>query len=649
MPFSAMLCSCNGDPAESSDGAAEGESEYHASLDESKAVGESSEIGEDVSDDTSENGESDESEENGDTSQSGEGNDSPSNVQKDYPTLCGGFMQPNAFVGYSQAQMESHLQTMYDVGIDILILQWSFNTEGGKVKSVYFESDFADSEYASDCDKSGEKLLETILSAAEKVGVKVFIGLNDNAEWWQKGVYDRAWLERESDFAARGAKQMYDKYKSSYPNAFYGWYFVFEFYNMQANDTVVENAAYLLNLCREPLYSIDKEMPMMLSPYISSAGASPEETGRLWSEVFAKTNFKKGDIFCCQDSVGAGHITMDMLDSYYAAIKQAVDSKEGLLFWANNENFTQSDWTTAPLDRFIEQLKISDKYVSAHITFAYSHYQHPDVQKLGHHLAYAEYYKTGKLPQCTLSAPEAQFSVANGGNNVTISMTAKNKDNTFLGLRVYKNDSLISFVRFENQYGKPEYRYTLSDSNIDGNGSAVYRIVSVDYYNNESAPFEYTVNYESKNGKNIALGKSYTSVTPTESNYPDENGKSLTDGKNGIAQYYDPAWNGYLGKAEIAVDLGANAEGVYAVSLTTLGGGSAAVYHPNAVTVYASDDGVSYTAVKTESLGNDLSVDSLFTKKHTIALAGEIDCRYVKIAVSTNQSWIFIDEIEILA
>ena len=58
--------------------------------------------------------------------------DSPSTRPEGYPTLCGGFMQPNAFVGYSQSQMESHLQTMYDVGIDILILQWSFNTENGR-------------------------------------------------------------------------------------------------------------------------------------------------------------------------------------------------------------------------------------------------------------------------------------------------------------------------------------------------------------------------------------------------------------------------------------------------------------------------------------------------------------------------------------
>ena len=46
---------------------------------------------------------------------------------KKYPVLCGNFMQPGAFKGYSAEKMKSHLQTMYDIGIDILVLQWSAN------------------------------------------------------------------------------------------------------------------------------------------------------------------------------------------------------------------------------------------------------------------------------------------------------------------------------------------------------------------------------------------------------------------------------------------------------------------------------------------------------------------------------------------
>ena len=120
--------------------------------------------------------------------------DTNQNTPKDYPTLCGNFMQPGAFKQYNVAKMKSHLQTMKDVGIDILILQWAFENVGGQATVSYFESSFDASDKASSFDESGKMLLDTILQAAQEVGVKVFVGLNLNDEWWAKGVSDRAWL-----------------------------------------------------------------------------------------------------------------------------------------------------------------------------------------------------------------------------------------------------------------------------------------------------------------------------------------------------------------------------------------------------------------------------------------------------------------------
>lgn len=656
MPFSFIFSACTDNSQESEAASREQEiSKTESKSDESKDFSGYESFEEDITDEgfdaSGESGaelsgaESDCDESEGDADIKNEPIARPSG----YPTLCGSFMQPYAFKEYTEKQMVSHLQTMYDVGIDILILQWSFTTENGVVTDAYFESDFAQNEYASGFDKSGARLVETILSAAEKVGVKVFLGLNDSAEWWQKGVFDKAWLERQSELGIKGAEQLYSAYKQKYPNAFHGWYFVFEFYNMQANAAVIDSAAYLLNLYRDPLKELDSNMPLMLSPYISSSGASPEDTGRLWSAVFAKTNFQKGDIFCCQDSVGAGHISMAQLEPYYAEIKKAVDSKSGLLFWANNEDFTQSSWSTAPFDRFIEQLKITDKYVSAHITFAYSHHQHPDMQKIGHHLAYKTYYESGKIPSASLTAPEVTVSYESDGNEIIMSITAKNKDKLLYGIRIYKNGVEVDFKDFTLEYGKDTYSYTFRDSNMLGDGVAEYKVCAVDYYNNDSKPFEHTAKYSAKDGENIALGKSYVLITPPESSYPDESLKSLTDGAYGKADYFDQAFCGFMGRAEIVIDLGAKADGIYALSVSTLGGGSAAVYHPNAVSVMVSDDGASFKSVKSESFQADLGIDSLNKQKRSIFLGNGISGRYVKLIVTTNQSWIFIDEIEIFA
>ncbi|MBR5780202.1 MAG: DUF4434 domain-containing protein [Clostridia bacterium] len=642
LPFSAMLYSCSTESEEAS--TPESESEI--------AIAESETVNEETTSDTSDTA-SEEASDNTSSDVSDESDEAIKNEPiirpTDYPTLCGSFMQATMFKDYSYDRMKAHLQNMYDVGIDILIVQWTFETTSDGVKSVLFDDSFGADEKTADFDGSGSATLETILKASEEIGIKVFIGLNDNAEWWQKSVTDKNWIEQQSKLGLDGAKQMHEKYKTLYPNAFYGWYFVFEFYNMQAPEQLLDNAAYLLNLYRDGLYGIDPEMPMMLSPYISASGASPDDTQKLWTRVFGKTNFRSGDIFCCQDSVGAGHITIDRLDAYYSAIKNAVDTKAELRFWANNECFTQSDWTTAPLDRFVEQMNISSKYVEAHITFAYSHYANPDTGKTGYHLAYKKYYETGKIPESILKKPEITFTSESSGATVKISGSIQNPDKTLMGVRIYKDGEMIKLIDLSAQYGKPSYDISLTDYNLNGSGKAKYSVCGVDYYNNDGEAVEFEVDFKGKNGKNVAIGKAYSILTPPEANYPDEDGKALTDGIFGKEAYWSPEWVGFLTKPEIVIDLGKTEKSIYAIEVNTLGGGNAAVYAPTEITVFVSDDGKNFKQVSFEAFSPDLGVDSQKAIMRGVMLGNEASGRYVKIAIGTNQSWIFIDEISIYA
>ena len=581
--------------------------------------------------------------------ESGDEGNQPIVRPTDYPTLCGNFMQPGTFKGYSVDKLKSHLQTMYDVGIDILILQWSFENTSEGVTSVYYDASFESADKASLYNDSGKNLLGNILKAAEEVGVKVFVGLNNNDEWWQKGVNDKAWLTAQTEIGVEGAKQIYDTYKELYPNAFYGWYFVFEFYNMNATQAMLENAAYLLNGFRDELTKLDDSMPMMLSPFISSSGPDAEKTGEMWKNVFAMTNFLEGDIFCCQDSVGAGHITIDQLDGYYKAIKAAVDTKKGLRFWANNEDFNQAVWGTAPLDRFVKQMEISHPYVEAHITFAYSHYQHPDMGKMGYHQAYKTYYETGKLPETTLTAPEVSYELDEAGGAVTVSGTLQNPDKTLQGFRIFKNGEEVQTIDLSTEYGKASMTFSFADYDSVEGGKAEYEICGLDYYGNQGPVTKLSVSFTPRNGVNVAEGKSYTMLKQPEGNYPDEKGNAFTDGKLGEPTYGDAAWSGFLGKPEFVIDLGEKVNGIYSVRLNTLGGGSAAIYAPNQVTIYVSDDGENFTQVASKTFAADVNAGSLNVVVRNVTLPEDASARYVKIAVATNQSWIFIDEISVYA
>ncbi len=569
-----------------------------------------------------------------------------------YPHVIGSFMQPGAFESYSKSRMIQHLQYMKDVGIEILILQWSFTTDAsGKVTATFYDHSFASSEKTKGCLEYND-LVETILAAAEEVDIKVFLGLNENSDWWSKGLNDKKYLTAQTDVGVKGAKQLYDTYKAKYPNAFYGWYFVFEYYNFNASQKQTENGAYFLKSFRDGLYEIDPTMPMMLSPFVSSVNSTAAVAEKMWKGMLANNTLKAGDIFCCQDAVGAGHININQLDSYFKAIKAAVDTAPGVRFWANTEDFTLSEGATAPLDRFVEQMEIADKYVEHHVTFAYSHYQNPDVGKVGYHEAYKKYYETGKIPASGLAAPSVNITMNSGGMFAEISGTVQNPDKMVQKLVITKNGAVIQTIHLDSKddFGKSSYSFELPDTNLNvsANTEVTYGVYAVDYYGHSGPVTTKKVSITAGGGYNAASGKSYT-ATQIQGGYPDESGKALTDGEYGEPSYASKPWVGCLGTPEFVVDLGSKIDNVSAFMVSSLGGGEAGVFAPSMVTIYVSDDGVNFTKVASASYEKEANTSSGVLFDRYVFADEPVSARYVKFEIKSGESWIFIDEVQVIA
>ena len=333
---------------------------------------------------------------------SGEPSDesSESVTEKTWPCLSGTFLQPGAFAGYTVAKWETHLDYLLEAGIDTVIVQWVSETPYGKLKSLYYPTS-QNFEWVSG-QSARPALLPALLEAAEKKGVKVFVRLNLSDEWWSIACTQDDWNAMQAEIGIRMAQEIYGLYREKYPNALHGWYFAWEMFNgMQGYE---DKAASFLNLYLDPLTELDPSMPLMLSPFVRSSGGNATEAGKEWTKVFASAHFREGDIFCCQDSVGAGHIKIGQLDSYFAALKQATDTKKGLLFWANNECFTDTvNYHPRPVSEFLKQMNIAAPYVSGFVTFAYSHYYSPDAPGKGgkrtFHDDYVRYYRTGELEE----------------------------------------------------------------------------------------------------------------------------------------------------------------------------------------------------------------------------------------------------------
>ncbi len=294
------------------------------------------------------------------------------------PHVTGTFIQPGTFLYYSQERWSQHMEYLLEAGIDTVIVQWTAETPYGRFKSTYCPVSFQ-CEKETYCSEHPE-FLETLLQAAQEKGMKLFVGLNLSDEWWEFACSRDDWNQKQAQIGAQMAAEIYDTYKARYPETLYGWYFSWEMFNGMYGQE--DKAISFLNLYLDALNEIAPEMPIMLSPFVRSVGGPPAQAQAEWTKVFAGAHFRDGDIFCCQDAVGAEHITIEELDGYFAALKAAADTKEGLLFWANTECFrrvSEGFFNPAPVERFIRQMEIAQPYVSGYVTFAYSHYYAPDV------------------------------------------------------------------------------------------------------------------------------------------------------------------------------------------------------------------------------------------------------------------------------
>ena len=148
---------------------------------------------------------------------------------KAYPIVTGTFMQPWAFKDYDQTRMKEHLGYLKDVGIELLIIQSTFD-----VKSATDQPDI------------DQDFLETVFASAKSLNMRIFIGLANDGNWWKKLFTDQQWLDDHVAISLQGARTIYEGFKSRYPDTFAGWYFWPEYWNMDLDaDQTARGAKFL--------------------------------------------------------------------------------------------------------------------------------------------------------------------------------------------------------------------------------------------------------------------------------------------------------------------------------------------------------------------------------------------------------------------
>lgn len=350
----------------------------------------------------------------------------------------------------------------------------------------------------------GRDAIGNALKNCEKYGVKVFVGVGLDELWWNKFVSDPAWLNEAMRVSAKIAEELYEKYHSLYPNAFYGWYWPPEIWNdpkLASKSGVrkqsIQTLSDGLNIVLDTLTKIDRSMPMMFSPFVNISIGSANDNYLFWKDLISNTRFRKGDILCPMDSIGGEGNKLDYLDVWTKSYYQAVQETGNILeFWSNCENFdydTSKSPISCSLTRFVKQLKTVSKYCPNIVTFAYSHYYSPYNTIDGYHKTYLDYLKNGKVETQPPTAPK-NLKVVLENNVAVITWDASTDNMGVAGYNVYRNGTFMENIcvgRRDGALAVPKLETATTDwdvlSHYEKKGEVVYSVEAFDCAGNVSS------------------------------------------------------------------------------------------------------------------------------------------------------------------
>jgi hypothetical protein len=309
------------------------------------------------------------------------------------PITTGTFTQPWTVDSYSPEMWEQEFAAMQELEIDLWIYQWVGDS---KHKTTIYPTWLAGYTQSSSLDQ-----VEVALSLAKKYGVKVFLGLVFNEEWWQKEGSDRDWLLQEAGEMNAVADELYANYYSRYPDTFAGWYINWEMDNDAGYNRFEKHKANMieaLQLVSGHLEDLNPALPSSIAPFFNTAGgASAQDYGQFWFEVMSQTEV---DILMLQDGIGVDHADLEQLPGWYQQVCAGVRAA-GKACWSDLENFAtdqDDNFIPAAAERVIQQHQIAAQHVDRIVTFSFLSYMSPVDPS---HLQFFQDYRAyqGNLPK----------------------------------------------------------------------------------------------------------------------------------------------------------------------------------------------------------------------------------------------------------
>lgn len=281
--------------------------------------------------------------------------------------LTGTFVQLFGKDNWSEAQWDEFLTEIKDVGMNTLIVQYT------AFKNPYNNITWFNSANTFTTIKS-KHTLERVLASAQRKGIEVHIGLHFDDTYWQHQT-DVAWLQTQANYCIVIAEEIQAQFGTHV--AFKGWYIPHEpepnAYN--TDEKVRLFREHFVDRISNRLHQLNNK-PVSIAAFWNSSLSTPEQLQHFMAEL-SKSNLQ---IIMLQDGVGAQHVTLERLASYYEAAQRGLFEENKNykgVFWSDLETFASLNgeypFEPATFDRVKQQLEtaLSIKKVSKVVSFHY--------------------------------------------------------------------------------------------------------------------------------------------------------------------------------------------------------------------------------------------------------------------------------------
>lgn len=139
-------------------------------------------------------------------------------------------------------------------------------------------------------------------------------------------------------------------------------------------------------------------------------------------------------------------------------------------------------------------------------------------------------------------------------------------------------------------------------------------------------------------------GMKVTYATPVREWYPAAGDKTFTDGIVGGWTYSDNRWQGFLSDIDVTIDM-EDIQKISYIGGTFMQLKGPGVFMPDKVSIYASEDGVTYDLIAV--IGNDVPTDESRLTFRTFDTNCDIQARYIRYHATRSpmRGFLFLDEI----